>query len=90
VICGTDGDRDIEGSGEICHITAPHNRIVDFMLEQDIPLKLLEGVATGYDGSRRFNYSELRTALTIDLNSGRLNASESETVRKIITSLELS
>src|SRR6476620_10587251 len=32
----------------------------------------------------------LRTALTIDLNSGRLNASESETVRKIITSLELS
>ena len=45
-------DRDIEGSGEICHITAPHNRIVDFMLEQDIPLKLLEGVVAGYDGSR--------------------------------------
>jgi hypothetical protein len=83
-------DRDIEGSGEICHITAPHNRIVDFMLEQDIPLKLLEGVVAGYDGSRRFNYSELRAALARDLDSGRLNASESETVRKIMTSLEVS
>jgi hypothetical protein len=60
------------------------------MLEQDIPLKLLEGVATGYDQSRRFNHTELRAALARDLDSGRLNASESETVRKIITSLEVS
>jgi hypothetical protein len=83
-------DRDVEGSGEICHITAPHNRIVDFMLEQDIPLKLLEGVAAGYDTSRRFSYSQLRAALMIDLDSGRLNAGQAEIVRKMIASLELS
>jgi hypothetical protein len=70
--------------------TAPHNRIVDFMLEQDIPLKLLEGVAAGYDESRRFNFSQLPTALTTDLNSGRLNSEESDMVWKIIASLELS
>jgi len=79
-----------EGSGEICHITAPHNRIVDFMLEQDIPLKLLEGVAMGYDASRRFDHSQLRSALTIDLDSGQLNALESDTVRNMIASLESS
>jgi tetratricopeptide (TPR) repeat protein len=83
-------DRYAEGSGEICHITAPHNRIVDFMLEQDIPLKLLEGVAVGYDASRRFDHSQLRAALTMDLDSGRLTGPESETVRKMIASLELS
>jgi hypothetical protein len=83
-------DDDAEGAGEICHITAPHNRIVDFMLEQDIPLKLLEGVAEGYDTSRRFNQSQLRAALTMDLDSGRLNADELDTVRKMIASLELS
>jgi hypothetical protein len=58
------------------------------MLEQNIPLKLLEGVAAGYDGSRRFSYSELRAALARDLDSGHLNASESETVREIITSFD--
>src|SRR5262249_19828420 len=60
-------DRDVDGFGDICHITAPHNRIVDFMLEQDMPLKLLEGVAAGYDTSRRFNHTQLRGALMIDL-----------------------
>jgi hypothetical protein len=83
-------DHYAEGSGEICHITAPHNRIVDFMLEQDVPLKLLEGVAAGYDTSRRFDHSQLRAALTMDLDSGRLNAVETDTVRKMIASLELS
>ena len=83
-------DQYAEGSGEICHITAPHNRIVDFMLEQDIPLTLLEGVATGYDTSRRFDHSQLRAALTMDLNSGQLNAVELDTVREMIASLELS
>jgi tetratricopeptide (TPR) repeat protein len=83
-------DGDFQGCGDVCHITAPHNRIVDFMLEQDVPLKLLEGVTAGYDGSRRFTNSQLRAALTTDLDSGRLNASEADTVRKIITSLELS
>jgi tetratricopeptide (TPR) repeat protein len=81
-------DRDEDGIGDICHITAPHNRIVDFMLEEDIPLKLLEGITSGYDASRRFTYSKLQAALVQDLSSGNLSAADSDTVRQMVESLK--